>query len=436
MEAVISSESANTDVLPMNGALSYGLDPSGSWCTHKRDATVYALGSSYSPNGVRMIQIPFGSSNEWLIPESILFSAQLQNLENKPLQAATPDPNCLIERVDIRVGGILAESITENARCSTLFTRLTMSPTKRLNLEQLGFGTQVSSTPPEWDAAANHLAAQVGNNGTKRIFWKLHLSGLFSQSKWLPLFCLGGSRGIEVNMFLAPFSDSLIANGSTNSMTYSLQDVQAKCSMMTIDDSLQEKFNEQLLAGSALRIPLKKVTSIMNYIAASATSHSFDIAMSRSFTRLAQIYATFFHGAPSATNMLCNSFYVPSSAHTKENLAWSLQLGTRRLPDVDSVGLSESWWRLMTCVGIAGSLAHSNGITRADYESNSYVVGIDCERLSHLASTGENLSNTSTLHVRFKEVGSTSSDLPSQCQLIAVSDAILEIRDTQTEIFE
>ena len=111
-------------------------------------------------------------------------------------------------------------------------------------------------------------------------------------------------------------------------------------------------------------------------------------------------------------------------------------MGTRRLPDNDSVGLSESWWRTMECVGIAGSLAHSNGITRADYESNSFVVGISTEKIPHLSASGENLSNTSTLFVKFKDVGSTASDLPSQVQLCAVYSAILEIRDTTCELFE
>ena len=433
MEAVLASEAISTDVLP--SSLSYGLDPSGSFVTAKRDATCWALGNSYSPAGVKHIQLAFGSSHEWLVPESVIFNANLINKEAKPLQCVTPDPNALFERMDIRVGGVLVESVTDYARCNTLFTRLTMSPTKRLNLEQLGFGTQVSSTPPEWDAAQNHVAAQVGNSATKRIFWKLNLSALFSQHRWLPLYALSG-RGIEVNFFLASFSDSLIANGTTNSMSYELIDVQAKCSMCTLDDSLQDSFNQQLLQGSALRLNLKKVESIMSYIPASSTSHNFDVAMSRSYTRLDQLYATFFHGTPSATNMLADKFYVPASAHTKEHLAWSLQMGTKRTPDNDSVGLSESWYRTMECIGIAGSLAHSNGITRADYESNSFVVGISTEKIPHLASSGENLSNTSTLFVKFKDVGSTSSDLPSQCQLIAVYSAILEIRDTTCEIFE
>ena len=69
-----------------------------------------------------------------------------------------------------------------------------------------------------------------------RIFWKLHLSALLSQHRWLPLFALSG-QGLVINLFLAPFADSLVKSSTTNSMTYQLSDVQAKCSMCTIDDS-------------------------------------------------------------------------------------------------------------------------------------------------------------------------------------------------------
>ena len=118
MEAVLSSESVNTDILP--SSLSYGLDPSGSFVTAKRDATCYALGNSYAPNGVKMITVPFGSSHEWLVPDSVIFSANLINKESKPLQAVTPDANCLFERLDIRISGVLIESIKEYARINTL----------------------------------------------------------------------------------------------------------------------------------------------------------------------------------------------------------------------------------------------------------------------------------------------------------------------------
>ncbi len=95
-------------------------------------------------------------------------------------------------------------------------------------------------------------------------------------------------------------------------------------------------------------------------------------------------------------NKLCNSFYTHGAS--SETLSYSLQMGTRRVPDNNSVGFCEHWHRLLNCVGLGSSLAHSSGITYADYSTHSYAIGICCEALPHLASTGTNLSNTSTIH--------------------------------------
>ncbi len=70
MEAILASQAVDTDVL--SPSLSYGLDKTGSWCLGRREATVYALGSSYSPSGVKMVSVPFGSTTEWLVPESVV----------------------------------------------------------------------------------------------------------------------------------------------------------------------------------------------------------------------------------------------------------------------------------------------------------------------------------------------------------------------------
>ena len=129
MEAILTSSQPDTDVLPPN--LKYGLAPSGSFVVSRREASTYTLGSSYSPAGVKMLQFTFGSSAEWLIPE-VLFSAEFQNLDaGHAAWPATPDANYLFERIDIRCGGTLIESVTESARCNSLFTQLTMSPQKK-----------------------------------------------------------------------------------------------------------------------------------------------------------------------------------------------------------------------------------------------------------------------------------------------------------------
>ena len=111
-------------------------------------------------------------------------------------------------------------------------------------------------------------------------------------------------------------------------------------------------------------------------------------------------------------------------------------MGTRRVPDNNVVGFSESWLRLLNCIGIGNSLSHATGISYADYATNSYALACDTEKISHLASTGENLSGTSTVFLNIAGFGTTAAQLPSRCHLIAQYDAVIEIRDSTTEIFE
>jgi hypothetical protein len=441
MEAVLSSQAVNTDVLPPS--LSYGLDASGSFVTGRREAIVYALGSSYAPNGVKMLQFNIGSTTEWLVPESLIFSAEIENLDTtNALWAAAPDASVLFERVDIRMSGQLIESITEYARCNELFTRLTTSPMKKINSAQYGFGTQIAAAEPDWSAAQQHDAATIPKKPDagykKRIFWKCNLSGLLNQHRWLPLYALA-QTGLSISFYLAPGADSMIKNhsGTTYSQTYQLTDAKCMCSMMSIDDELMSSFQGQLINGSALRIPFKRIESMWSYIPSSASAGKFDVSLARSYTRLCSLFASFVQEPPadgSTKLKLCNNFYTDTGS--AETLTYNWQLGSKRVYDNDSVGFSEAWWRLMNCVGIAGSLSHASGISYADYATNSFCIAADLEKIAHLASTGENLSNVSQTVLRISGFGDQASELPSRCHLVAQFDCICEIRDTQVELWD
>ena len=100
------------------------------------------------------------------------------------------------------------------------------------------------------------------------------------------------------------------------------------------------------------------------------------------------------------------------------------------------MGFGESWYRLLSAVGIGGSLNHATGISFADYATNSYALAIDLEKLSNLASTGENVSNVGQITLNVSGFGSAASHLPSRCHQVAAVDAVIVLRDTSVEIFE
>ncbi len=188
----------------------------------------------------------------------------------------------------------MIESISESATVNELFTRLTMSPEKKLNLAQLGFGTQIPSTEPDWSAAQNHEAMTIPASGSKRIHWRANLSGLLSNHRWCPLWALGGSVGLQVSFWLAPVNDSMIKShgGVTYSQSYLLKDCKALSSMITLDSDLQESYNAALLAGTALRYSTKTIEPVWSYLANSSVSGASDVPMSRNYTRLSSLFAT------------------------------------------------------------------------------------------------------------------------------------------------
>ncbi len=140
-----------------------------------------------------------------------------------------------------------------------------------------------------------------------------------------------------INFYLAPANESLIwkHGAATYSQKYILTDVRALCAMQTVSDELMESFMGQLVQGSALRLPIKKIESIWSYIP-NSTASKFDVPMSRAYTRLCTLFASFVkEGTTTATdvltngegvNKLCNSFYVDTgSAETLEySLRWAL----------------------------------------------------------------------------------------------------------------
>jgi hypothetical protein len=58
------------------------------------------------------------------------------------------------------------------------------------------------------------------------------------------------------------------------------------------------------------------------------------------------------------------------------------------------------------------------------------------EKIAHLASTGENISNVSQVVLRVSGFGDQASELPSRCHLVAQHDVIVEVRDTQVELWD
>ena len=132
--------------------------------------------------------------------------------------------------------------------------------------------------------------------------------------------------------------------------------------MCSLSGELQESYNAALLNGTSLKMPIKSWECLVNYLPADS-SGSFDVAISKSYTRLATLFAVFNQNPPgdnSGKAKLVNTSYFPTAQ--SEDVSYHLAMGSRRVPDNDVRGTSEAWYRLQGALGLYNSLAHSTSV--------------------------------------------------------------------------
>ena len=316
-------------------------------------------------------------------------------------------------------------------------TKLSIGPQKRLDMAQLGFGTAAAATSGSYFVDEAHDAATIAASGSKRVYMRFDLSGLFAQHRWIPLFALGG-QGLQIQLSLAPANQAMIISnaGTTYSQGYTLSDIRLLSDMCSLSGELQESFNAALLNGTSLKMPIKSWECITNYLPADS-SGSFDIAVSKNYTRLATMFAVFNQNPPadnSGKAKLVNTNYFPTAQ--AEEVSYHLAMGSRRVPDNDVRGTSESWYRLQGALGLYNSLAHSTSVDLASYKSDCFCVGICVEKLPMVSASGENLSTGQTIFLKIKGMGTDSSDVPRQARICAHFEKVISIMDTVVEVFE
>ena len=292
MEALLSSGGPESDVLV--GPLKFGLDPQGSYIQARESTQTFSNVNSASPAGVKQITINVGSASQWLDPSTVLLSVLCTNHDTvNALNPATVGAHCLFDRLQIRMGSTLVEDIQEFGKLTEIMTKYSMSPQKRMECGMLGFGTKVKATNPNMYLTDQHDARTIPAGGSKRIYMKFDLSGVFSQHRWLPLFSLGG-QGLQLQLSLSAATTSMIISdgGVTYSQNYTLSDIRLLGDMITLSGELQESYNAALLNGTSLKLPVRCFETLVNYLPADSGGN-VDIAMSKNYTRLASLFVIF-----------------------------------------------------------------------------------------------------------------------------------------------
>ena len=347
METVIN---ASEDVLI--DSLSFKLGNSASYITDRKSVTFWPSGSNiYKPeSGTKVIKFQLNSDG-WLDPSTVRINFNLVNNEAtgvtknlRPLQGG----HSFFRRMRISANGALVEDFDYN-RTHQMFEMLTAADNRNNDMIE-GFGYRSDSIEPNATLTTGD-APGIAPTHYQTVGMKL-CSGLMNQSKMLPLKYMGNLT-IELELVNSK-DDPVIKPGVDANFTVSnttndwqIENVQLKCDIVTIDNTLQNNYDQHLLDGGKLPI------SYNTYITQSqAVTPSKDMSLnvSRAVSRLKSVFVTFYKSLETehAVHKDWLSFMHPmGAAYDKDKeLEVQLQIGALLFPQYPIRSVSESFSQL------------------------------------------------------------------------------------------
>lgn len=448
METVI--QSTEDQLIP---ALTFSLPKSAKYLIDRKSVTFWPTGSNIykTTSGTKVIKFQL-NSQDWIDPSSVRIMFDLVN--NDPHAALVPvkyvrplsGPHSFFRRLRISCGGTLVEDFDYN-RTHQMFQIMTSSH-NRENDDIEGFGYRSDTVAPN----ANHTVDTLPGipSGSKQTVGFKLLSGLLNQPKFLPLKYMGNLT-IELELVMNA-NDPVVTPGvaepagvftTTNTTNdWSIENVQLKCDVVTLDSGLQNNYDEHVLNGG--KLPIHYNTYITQQQAVSGTDISVNV--SRAITRLKSIFVTFYkapaQGTERAENKEWLDFVHPMNNSATYNSNYELeiqaQIGSKLLPEYPVRSVSESFAQLKKSMGIMGSNFHSMSITPVQYRNEHFVFGIDCEKALGVGYTGINSRSGDLLTIRAKALDKTVLDgkMPTQMHILLHSDQMLEIADNSSTVFD
>ena len=433
--------------------LSFKLNKGDSYVNERKSVTFHPQGSNiYSTNGTKLIKLLVSSDN-WLDPSTFRVMFDLVNMESGTDKQLRPlgGPWTFFKRMRVLCGGQIVEDIDDYNRVHQMFSVLTAADSRNNEMGE-AFGQY-------WDLKEDHYNPFTAISypgikpGQSRTVLFKPLSGLLEQPKYLPLRYCPLTIELElVNDANAPIVSHLTPSGihdfddTNTSKLWQIQNVQAKCDICTLDNSLDNSYVEHLLSGKALPINYNTyISQIQSTL--SGTNGQKDIRhnITRSLSRLKSVFITFDKAVASEDAFVgrksWNDFYSPMNEYgnwtSDGEFEFQLQLGGKMYPEYPIRSHAEGFYQLRKTMGMQSSKVHSFDIDGFEYGRFKFILGVDFEKVLEAGFTGANTRAGDILSISFKHNQTdTPANYAHQMHTVLQSDNILEIRDGGVSVFD
>ena len=448
--------------------LSFKLQPGASYVLDRRSVTYHPQGSNiYTPGaGTKLIRILL-TGEDWLDPSTLRVMFRLNNL-------ALPDPASggvfpqlrplggpwsFFRRMRILAAGQLVEDIDQCNRIHEMM-RIFIAKESRENDAAEAFGQYYNLQNGSYNVT-NYQG--IWPLDSTYVLFK-PLSGLSNQNKMMPLRFAPITIELElVDNFQEPiystfnpqfgFAATQITQAST-SLLWSIDNVQCKVDVCTLDNALHNSYVEHLLQGNSLPLSYNTFVSQLQTIAGQT---DVLINVSRALTRLKSVFVTFQKDRAGDINPTMNGrkawneFYSPASYDNNDGtlsvksigeFEFRLQIGSKIFPEYPIRSHAEAYYQLKKTLGVQASAVHNFDISALEYRDYKFVLGTDCEKVLDAGFTGINTraGDLMTVHFKYNCSGATSNAtterLANRLHIVLHSDQILEVRSSGCQVFD
>ena len=225
---------------------------------------------------------------------------------------------------------------------------------------------------------------------------------------------------------------------------FTISNVQLKCDLIDLDNTLDNEYTQYLLNGKKLPIHFTALTSASQVI----TAIQSNVNVSRSLTRLKSVFVSLYMsdapgGTQSASNKEVNYFWHPMGStkyvHGQE-IEFQLQVGSKLFPEYPIRSLPEAFYQLRKAIGLHYGNEEMNLVQRS-YRDHKYVIGLDLEKVLGASFTGYNAKSGDMITLKLKEANGSgnitfAADKTYKLFYTLSYDSIMNISLTGVEILE
>ena len=411
MEATLSQASN----VPLIGELALNLqaNPRAPYVASRANVTSYCPQNIIHHNGTNVMQFTIADSLAWCDPKSVVIAFDIRNTGAGDLEFLSTNMEVLFSRLQVTLGGTICEDhVSGYNRLATFFTKC-QSTDKILSDSAMQLGTRQTMTAtgagvplavsPQLFSVEEIKPNLIPQGEKRRVCMRLTMSSMFAGSdKWLPIFALNG--GIRVQLTLDEAANVVKVNNAAGqaaqSNQFQLEAAVLLWDAVTLDSSLQERYFSQLASGGTLLYETSQFSSHTVFLPANQAGQ-FACSINKPVSRLNSVFCTFVpvltQPEKNGGKQVVNTFQgYGDFAYSRDNLTLQLSLGSTEYPMRPVHGYSEAYFRLLRSLGIVASQAHAIAISKQDFNTNSFALAIDTEKVSTVASSGQNVQGVET----------------------------------------